>query len=76
MISKRLIDYAPELRADCKNWNWEVNTIKDRTVNAWCMPGGKICVYTGLNYTLNLTDDELASIIGHEISHALKEHSR
>ena len=76
MISKRLIDYAPELRADCKNWNWEVNTIKDPTVNAWCMPGGKICVYTGLNDTLNLTDDELASIIGHEISHALKEHSR
>lgn len=76
MISKRLIDYVPELRADCKNWNWEVNTIKDPTVNAWCMPGGKICVYTGLNDTLNLTDDELASIIGHEISHALKEHSR
>ena len=76
MISKRLIDYAPELRAESKNWNWEVNTIKDPTVNAWCMPGGKICVYTGLNDTLNLTDDELASIIGHEISHALKEHSR
>lgn len=76
MISKRLIEYAPQLRADCRNWNWEVNTIKDPTVNAWCMPGGKICVYTGLNDALQLTDDELASIVGHEISHALKEHSR
>lgn len=74
MISKRLIEYAPQLRADCRNWNWEVNTIKDPTVNAWCMPGGKICVYTGLNDALQLTDDELASIVGREISHALKEH--
>ncbi|MGN1280427.1 MAG: M48 family metallopeptidase [Succinivibrio sp.] len=75
-ISDRLIKVAPELRPDCKDWAWEINTIKDPTVNAWCMPGGKICVYTGLNDALNLNDDELASIIGHEISHALKEHSR
>lgn len=75
-ISDRLINVAPQLRPDCKDWAWEINTIKDPTVNAWCMPGGKICVYTGLNDALNLNDDELASIIGHEISHALKEHSR
>lgn len=76
MISKRLIEVAPTLRSDCGSWQWEVNTISDPTVNAWCMPGGKIVVYTGLIKTLDLNDDELASIIGHEISHALKEHSR
>lgn len=75
-ISKKLIKVAPTLREDCSKWQWEVNTIKDNTVNAWCMPGGKIVVYTGLIKELNLTDDEMAAIIGHEISHALKEHSR
>ena len=75
-ISDRLIKVAPELRADCKGWNWEVNTIKESTVNAWCMPGGKIVVYTGLNDTLKLNDNELAAVIGHEISHAIKEHLR
>lgn len=75
-VSQRLIAVAPELRADAASWKWEVNTISDPTVNAWCMPGGKIVVYTGLIRTLNLNDDELASIVGHEISHALKEHSR
>ncbi|WP_281071792.1 M48 family metallopeptidase [Succinivibrio dextrinosolvens] len=75
-ISKKLIKVAPSLREDCRSWQWEVNTIKDNTVNAWCMPGGKIVVYTGLIKELSLTDDEMAAIIGHEISHALKEHSR
>ncbi len=75
-ISKKLINVAPSLRSDCKNWKWEINTIRDNTVNAWCMPGGKIVVYTGLIKELSLNNDELAAIIGHEISHALKEHSR
>ena len=76
LISQKLIKVAPSLREDCSSWQWEVNTIKDNTVNAWCMPGGKIVVYTGLIKELSLTDDEMAAIIGHEISHALKEHSR
>ncbi len=75
-VSKKLIKVAPTLREDCSKWQWEVNTIRDNTVNAWCMPGGKIVVYTGLIKELNLNDDELAAIVGHEISHALKEHSR
>ena len=75
-ISQKLITVAPTLRSDCRSWHWEINTITDPTVNAWCMPGGKIVVYTGIIRSLQLTDDELAAVIGHEISHALKEHSR
>jgi predicted Zn-dependent protease len=55
------------------NYKWEVNLIDDKTVNAWCMPGGKIAVYTGL---LPVTQNEtsLAIVMGHEITHALAKH--
>ncbi len=75
-VADRLISAAPRLRPDCATWDWEVNVLTDDTVNAWCMAGGKICVYTGIIDTLELTDDELAVIIGHEMSHALREHTR
>lgn len=56
-----------------KGYNWEVNLVDNKTVNAWCMPGGKIVVYTGL---LSITQNEaaLAVVMGHEVSHALLQH--
>jgi predicted Zn-dependent protease len=56
-----------------KNYNWEFNLVKDSVANAWCMPGGKVVVYTGL---LPITQNEtaLAVVLGHEISHAIANH--
>jgi predicted Zn-dependent protease len=75
-ISRRLIPHAAARNNRAQNWRWEINVIGSNTVNAFCMPGGKIAVYSGLIQQLNLTDDELAMVIGHEMTHAVLEHAR
>lgn len=73
-IAKPLIAQAILLRPNAKSWQWDVHVLKSDEVNAWCMAGGKMAVYTGLLDKVQPTDDELAAVMGHEIAHALLSH--
>jgi predicted Zn-dependent protease len=75
-IVNRLIPQTASFRPDAQKWPWEFHVITLDEVNAWCMPHGKIAVYTGLLQKIQPTDDELAAVLGHEMGHALREHTR
>jgi len=75
-ISERLIPQATSWNERAATWKWEVNLIGSANINAFCMPGGKIAVFTGIIDKLQLSDDELAMVLGHEMAHALREHAR
>lgn len=74
-ITNRLIEEAVRYQPKSVTWNWQVNVIDDdKTINAFCMPGGLMAIYTGLINQLEATDDEIAQVMGHEIGHALAGH--
>ena len=75
-ITDRLIVQAVTMYPPSREWQWSVAVIDEPQLNAWCMPGGKMAIYTGIIEKLKLTDDEIAQIMGHEIAHALLGHGR
>jgi Zn-dependent protease with chaperone function len=75
-ISTRLRPFAGMWNERAVGWQWEVNLIGSPQINAFCMPGGKIAFYWGILTRLKLSDDEVAMVMGHEMTHALREHGR
>ncbi len=75
-ITSRIVAQAVKYRPEAENWEWSIRVIDDpETINAWCMAGGRMAIYTGLIDKLDATDDEIAQVMGHEISHALLGHT-
>ena len=75
-IAQRIVPFTNAWNGRAAQWRWEVNLLNDAQVNAFCMPGGKIAFYAGILVKLQLSDDEVATIMGHEMAHALREHAR
>jgi Zn-dependent protease with chaperone function len=75
-IAQRQIPFADDWNPRAKEWKWEINVFNSKQVNAFCMPGGKIAFFYGILEQLQLTDDEVSMVMGHEMAHALREHAR
>lgn len=76
LITGKLISQAIEQFPNTRDWEWSVKVIDaPDTVNAWCMAGGKMAIYSGLLIKIKPTDDELAQVMAHEISHAVANHT-
>ena len=74
-ITGRIVAQAIRQFPETRDWDWQVRVIDDPdNINAWCMPGGRMAIYTGLIEKIKPTDDELAQVMGHEVSHALANH--
>jgi predicted Zn-dependent protease len=75
-ITNREVPFALKWNDRSKNWKWQVNVVRSNEIRMYCLPGGKIVIYSGLIDRLRLNDNELGMMIGHEIAHALREHAR
>lgn len=75
-ITGKIIAQTIILYPNTSEWQWDIRVIDDpQVINAWCMAGGKMAIYTGLLDKIKPTDDELAQVLGHEIAHAIANHT-
>ena len=75
-VFERLKPQANQANQTGEPFNWQMNVFRGDELYAWAMPGGKMAMYTGMVDRLKLTDDEIAAVIGHEMTHALLEHGK
>jgi hypothetical protein len=75
-IVDKLIPYSLKWNERAKNWKWTIAVIRSPDIRMYCLPGGKIVIYSGILDRARLNDNELAMLLGHEIAHALREHAR
>jgi hypothetical protein len=75
-IVDKLIPYSLKWNERAKTWKWEIAVIRSPDIRMYCLPGGKIVIYSGILDRVRLNDNELGMLLGHEIAHALREHAR